>query len=274
MINFHGGDPLNRAIGVFDSGVGGLTVLRELIKALPNEDCFYLGDTARIPYGTKSKETVTGFAIKNTEFLVSLGIKFLVVACNTAAAAGLDAIAERFDIPTIGVVLPGAERAVRVTKNGRVGVIGTRGTITSGAYEREIVKINPGVEVFQQPCPLFVPLAEEGWVEDEIAGLTAERYLSRFAELGVDTLVLGCTHYPLLKGVIQRAVGYDVTLVDSAAPVAMEVKKRLEEAGLMRDGGGGEKRFFVTDDPDSFIRVGEPFLGCSIGDVKHVDIVV
>ncbi len=270
----HGGDPLNRAIGVFDSGVGGLTVLREIIKALPSEDCFYLGDTARIPYGTKSKETVTGFAIKNTEFLVSLGIKFLVVACNTAAAAGLDRIAERFDVPTIGVVLPGAERAARVTKNGRLGVIGTRATILSGAYEREIVRIDPVIKVFQQPCPLFVPLAEEGWTEDEIAHLTAERYLSRFADHSIDTLVLGCTHYPLLKGVIQQAVGYDVTLVDSAAPIAWDVKKRLDEMGLKRDGSGGVKRFFVTDDPDSFKRVGEPFLGCRIDDVKHVDIVM
>lgn len=259
---------------MFDSGVGGLTVLREIMKALPNEDCFYLGDTARIPYGTKSKETVTGFAIKNTEFLVSLGIKFLVVACNTAAAAGLDAIADRFDVPTIGVVLPGAERAVRVTKNGRVGVIGTRATVLSGAYEREIVKIDPAVQVFQQPCPLFVPLAEEGWTEDEITRLTAERYLSRFAEFDLDTLVLGCTHYPLLKGVIQEAVGYDVTLVDSAVPIAWEVKKRLTEMGLKRNGGEGKKRFFVTDDPDNFKRVGEPFLGCRIDDVEHVDIVV
>lgn len=269
-----GRSPLNKAIGVFDSGVGGLTVLREILKALPNEDCFYLGDTARIPYGTKSKETVTGFAVKNTEFLVSLGIKFLVVACNTAAAAGLDAIAERFDIPTIGVVVPGAERAAKITKNGRVGVIGTRGTVMSGAYEREIVRINPDIQVFQQPCPLFVPLAEEGWTENEIARLTAEKYLSPFIDCGVDTLVLGCTHYPLLKKVIQETVGYDVELVDSAVPIAWEVKKRLEEMGLERKGEGGKNRFFVTDDPDNFIRVGGPFLGRGIGDVKHVDVVV
>ena len=259
---------------MFDSGVGGLTVFREILKALPNEDCFYLGDTARLPYGTKSKETVTTFAVKNTEFLVSLGIKFLVVACNTAASAGLETIEEKFDIPTIGVVLPGAEKAVKVTKNGKIGVIGTRSTITSGAYKVEIANIDPDVQVFQQPCPLFVPLAEEGWTENEVAHLVAEEYLAGFSAHGVDTLILGCTHYPLLKKAIQQTVGYDVQLVDSALPIAWEVKNRLEKMGLEREENEREYKFFVTDDPENFIRVGEPFLGQSIDDVQHVDIVV
>jgi glutamate racemase len=262
------------AIGVFDSGVGGLTVFREILKALPNEDCFYLGDTARLPYGTKSKETVTTFAVKNTEFLVSLGIKFLVVACNTAASAGLETIEEKFDIPTIGVVLPGAEKAVKATKNGKVGVIGTRSTIMSGAYKAEITNINPDVQVFQQPCPLFVPLAEEGWTENEVAHLVAEEYLAGFSAHGVDTLILGCTHYPLLKKAIQQAVGYEVQLVDSALPIAWEVKKRLEKMGIERKENERKFKFFVTDDPENFIRVGEPFLGHKIDDVEHVDIVV
>lgn len=273
-ISEHGENFKKNAIGVFDSGVGGLTVLREILKALPNEDCFYLGDTARLPYGTKSKETVTTFAVKNTEFLVSLGIKFLVVACNTAASAGLETIEEKFDIPTIGVVLPGAEKAVKVTKNGKIGVIGTRSTIMSGAYKVEIANIDPDIQVFQHPCPLFVPLTEEGWTENEVAYLVAEEYLAGFSEHDVDTLILGCTHYPLLKKAIQQTVGYDVQLVDSALPIAWEVKNRLEEMGLEREENERKHKFFVTDDPENFIRVGEPFLGHSIVDVEHVDIVV
>ena len=261
------------AIGVFDSGVGGLTVLREVLRALPNEDCIYLGDTARIPYGTKSPETVVRFARKNADFLVSLGIKFLIVACNTAASAGIDAISEHAGVPTIGVIRPGAARACRVSKNGRIGVIGTRATVQSGAYEREIRAVDRDMQVFSTPCPLFVPLAEEGWTDDDVTALVAERYLAGLAARDIDTLVLGCTHYPLLKTVIAQTVGYDVSIVDSATPVAREVKTLLAEHGL-ENGGGRDRRisFYVTDDPDSFTRVGGPFLGIPISDVTHVDI--
>ncbi len=263
------------SIGVFDSGVGGLTVLKEIVRALPGEDCIYLGDTARIPYGNKSKDTVTKFALKNTEFLVSLGIKFLVVACNTAASAGMDAVRDQYDIPTIGVISPEARRAAAVTKNKTVGVIGTRATIGSGAYERAIHGYDPDITVLTRPCPLFVPLAEEGWFEDEITLQVAERYLMDLSDKGMDTLVLGCTHYPLLRKVIAEAVGYDVTLVDSAIPIAREVRETLDSKGLLQ--GDGRKRkltFYVTDDPKSFRRVGEAFLGFPLDDVQHVDIVV
>ncbi|MBN1880687.1 MAG: glutamate racemase [Deltaproteobacteria bacterium] len=265
--------PSDGAIGVFDSGVGGLTVLREVLRALPSEDCIYLGDTARIPYGNKSPETVVRFARKNADFLVSLGIKFLIVACNTAASAGMDAIREHAGVPTIGVIRPGAARACKVSKNGRVGVIGTRATIQSGAYEREIQAINRDMQVFSTPCPLFVPLAEEGWTDDDVTALVAQRYLAEMAARDIDTLVLGCTHYPLLKTVIAQTVGYEVKIVDSATPVAQEVKDMLAGQGM--ENGDGRKRkvsFYVTDDPDTFARVGGPFLGIPITEVTHVDI--
>jgi len=260
-------------IGVFDSGVGGLTVLREILRALPNEDCMYLGDTARIPYGTKSPETVVRFARKNADFLVSQGIKFLVVACNTAASAGIDAIREHAGVPTIGVIRPGAARACRVSKNGRIGVIGTRATVSSGAYEREIKAVNRDMQVYSAPCPLFVPLAEEGWIDDDVTSLVAERYLSDLVARDIDTLVLGCTHYPLLKTVIAQTVGFDVSIVDSATPVARKVKDLLAERSL-ENTDKHERRvsFYVTDDPDTFARVGGSFLGIPISDVTHVDI--
>jgi len=267
------------AIGIFDSGVGGLTVTKQIARALPDEDCIYLGDTARIPYGTKSVDTIRRFSLKNSEFLVSLGIKYLVVACNTAASAGLDIISDKFDIPVIGVILPGARRAAKITKNGRVGIIGTRTTIASGAYEAEIKSLSPKIHVYSAACPLFVPLAEEGWTENEVAYLAAKEYLCGLVDKGVDTLLLGCTHYPLLKKVIAETMGFDVNIVDSAVPVATEVKEDLERLGLIR-GATEEKnrkrklKFFVTDDPKSFVRVGEPFLGLEIDDVEHVDIVV
>jgi glutamate racemase len=265
----------NGSIGVFDSGVGGLTVLREIARALPNEDCIYLGDTARLPYGNKSQDTVTKFALKNSDFLVSLGIKFLVIACNTAASAGLKEVKEHLTIPTTGVIKPEARRAATATRNKKVGVIGTRSTIASGAYERAIHKHDPGITVITQPCPLFVPLAEEGWFEDEVTRTVAERYLGEVVGKGIDTLVLGCTHYPLLKKVIAETVGRDVALVDSAVPIALEVKETLEQMGLLRDDNRARLlTYYVTDDPKNFRRVGEAFLGFPLDDVRHVDIAV
>jgi len=263
------------SIGVFDSGVGGLTVLREIARALPDEDCVYLGDTARLPYGNKSRGTVTKFALQNSAFLVSLGIKFLVIACNTAASAGLAEVKEHFDVPTTGVIKPEAKRAARVTKNKKVGVIGTRSTIASAAYERAIHEHDPGITVIAKPCPLFVPLAEEGWFDDEVTRMVAERYLTDLVGQDVDTLVLGCTHYPLLKKVIAETVGRDVALVDSAIPIAREVRETLGEMNLLR--GNGRKRlltYYVTDDPKIFTRVGESFLGFPLEDVRHVDIAI
>jgi len=262
-----------KAIGIFDSGVGGLTVLREIVKALPQEDTVYLGDTARVPYGTKSPETVVRFARQITSFLLSRDIKLLVVACNTASAVSLDELKAEFPIPIVGVIEPGAVQAAAVTKSGRVGVIGTAGTIRSSAYTKAIKRINPDIEVITAECPIFVPLAEEGWVDNEVARLTAEIYLKDLKASGVDTLVLGCTHYPLLKGLIGEVMGEGVTLVDSAQETARVVKEILAARGETRpDQETGNHHFFVTDVPAGFIRVGNRFLGGVLGDVYQVNL--
>lgn len=262
-----------KAIGIFDSGVGGLTVLREIVKALPQEDTVYLGDTARVPYGTKSPETVVRFARQITSFLLSRDIKLLVVACNTASAVSLDELKAEFPIPIVGVIEPGAVQAAAVTKSGRVGVIGTAGTIRSSAYTKAIKRINPDIEVITAECPIFVPLAEEGWVDNEVARLTAGIYLKDLKASGVDTLVLGCTHYPLLKGLIGEVMGEGVTLVDSAQETARVVKEILAARGETRpDQETGNHHFFVTDVPAGFIRVGNRFLGGVLGDVYQVNL--
>lgn len=262
-----------KAIGIFDSGVGGLTVLREIIKAMPQEDTIYLGDTARVPYGTKSPETVIRFARQITSFLVSRDIKLLVVACNTASAVSLEELKAEFAIPIVGVIEPGATRAVAATRSGRVGVIGTAGTIRSSAYTKAIKRINPDIEVITGECPMFVPLAEEGWVDNEVARLTARTYLQPLKDHGVDTLVLGCTHYPLLKGIIAEVMGEGVTLVDSAAETAGRVREILAEQGDIRPPQeNGNHHFFVTDVPAGFIRIGNRFLGGSFGDVYQINL--
>lgn len=262
-----------KAIGIFDSGVGGLTVLKEIFKALPQEDTIYLGDTARVPYGTKSPETVTRYARQITSFLVGRDIKLLVVACNTASAFSLDALKEKFPIPIVGVIEPGARRAASVTKTGKVGVIGTEGTIRSSAYAKAIKRMNPEIEVITRACPLFVPLAEEGWTDNEVARMAARMYLQGLKEEGVDTLVLGCTHYPLLKGIISEVMGEGVTLVDSAEETARTVAEILRGSGSLRPSSEkGNHHYFVTDVPAGFIRVGNRFLGGRLGDVYQVDL--
>ncbi len=262
-----------KSIGIFDSGVGGLTVLKEVVKALPQEDTIYLGDTARVPYGTKSPETVTRYSLQVTSFLVERDIKLLVVACNTASAVSLDALKNHFSIPIIGVIEPGARRAVSVTRSGKVGVIGTTATIQSSAYSKAIKKIDRGIEVVTRACPLFVPLAEEGWVDNEVARLTARNYLQGLKEEGVDTLVLGCTHYPLLKGIIAEVMGDGVKLVDSAEETARTVAETLGAGDILRPSSErGNHHFFVTDVPAGFIRVGNRFLGGRLGDVYQVNL--
>ena len=262
-----------KAIGIFDSGIGGLTVLKELVKAMPQEDTLYVGDTARVPYGTKSSETVTRYAIEIASFLVKRDIKLLVVACNTASAVSLQALQERFSIPVVGVIEPGARRAAAVTRSGRVGVIGTEATIKSSAYTRAIKRINPAIEVITQICPLFVPLAEEGWTDNEVARLTAKTYLAGLKEIGVDTLVLGCTHYPLLKEIIAETMGEQVRLVDSAAETARTVADILLGRGLLRPvAEKGNRHYFVTDVPAGFIRIGNRFLGGDLEDVHQVNL--
>ncbi len=262
-----------KAIGIFDSGVGGLTVLKEIARALPQEDTIYLGDTARVPYGTKSPETVTRYSRQITSFLVSRDIKLLVVACNTASAVSLDDLKENFALPIVGVIEPGARAAAAATKTGKVGVIGTEGTIRSSAYAKAIKRLNPEVEVLTRACPLFVPLAEEGWVDNEVARLTARLYLQGLKEEGVDTLVLGCTHYPLLKGIVAEVMGPDVRLVDSAEETARTVADILRGKGLLRPSSEkGNHHYFVTDVPAGFIRVGNRFLGGKLGDVYQVSL--
>ncbi|NIM18762.1 MAG: glutamate racemase [Candidatus Latescibacteria bacterium] len=252
------------AIGVFDSGIGGLTVMKELLRLLPGESFVYFGDTARVPYGNKSAETVLKFSREAIYFLMQKGVKLVVVACNTASAEALPALEKEMTIPVVGVIEPGIRAAVTATKKARVGVIGTLGTIRSGAYQNGIKQLAPDVEVFARACPLFVPLAEEGWVDGEVAGLVATRYLSEYRQEGIDTLVLGCTHYPLLHGVIGRVMGNDVTLVDSAVETAKRVAEVLSEKQLHREEEEGNFSVYLSDISPTFKQVGERFLGREI----------
>jgi len=258
-------------IGVFDSGIGGLTVVRELIRQLPNESIIYFGDTARVPYGPKSPETVLRYSREITGFLKGQGIKAMVIACNTATAHALAALREENDLPIIGVIEPGSRAAARATTGGRVGVIGTYGTINSRAYEKAIAAARPGTTITALPCPLFVPLVEEGWLETEATSLIAKAYLSPLVDAKIDTLVLGCTHYPLLKRVIGTTVGREVRLIDSAEETAAETAAVLRDAGLTHaEDGEARYRFIASDAPEMFLRVGQRFLGASIDRVETV----
>ncbi len=261
------------AIGIFDSGIGGLTVMREIMRLLPQENLIYLGDTARVPYGIRSRETVRRYAVENATFLLRQNIKLIVVACNTVSAVGIDAIREITSVPVIGVLKPGARAAVQNTVKKRVGVIGTEATIQSSAYQREIKSLNTDIEVLTKACPLFVPLVEEGWLEGDIVEAIISTYLGELKESGIDTLVLGCTHYPLLKKSIQRVMGNDVRLIDSAVETARAVKELLQEKGLISSSNNdGNRAFYVTDSPERFRSIGERFLGCQIQDIQKVQI--
>lgn len=262
------------AIGVFDSGVGGLTVLKALMERLPNESTVYLGDTARVPYGTKSGEVVTRYSLANANALLEYGVKLLVVACNTASAVALPALRERLPIPVLGVIIPGAQAAERATRSGKIAVIGTPGTILSGAYQHAIAAERPDLEVRTKSCPLFVPLAEEGWTDGEVPRLVAREYLTgALLAGGVDTLVLGCTHYPLLASIIREVVGPDVTLVDSAKATAERVAEVLGERDLLEfERAAVERQFLVTDTPDRFLEVGSRFLGQQISGARQIDL--
>ncbi len=258
-------------IGVFDSGVGGLTVVAAIRRALPNEPILYLGDTARVPYGTKSKDVVSRYARNCARFLVEQGAKMVVVACNTASAYGLVGLTEELGLPVVGVIEPGAKAAVAASRGGRIGVIGTEGTIASGSYQNALTHLTSHAEVHTRACPLFVPLAEEGMSEHPATLLLASEYLQPLVAAHVDTLVLGCTHYPLLTNTIRKVVGPDVAIVDSATAVATEVGalvKKLDAAPSPR----APDRFFATDVGPRFRRVGEAFLGDTIGEVQLVDL--
>jgi glutamate racemase len=259
------------SIGVFDSGVGGLTVVHEIVEALGHEHLIYLGDTARYPYGTKSAETVRRYSLENAEFLADKGIKLLVVACNSASAVALDALNERVRVPVVGVIEPGAQRAVAATRNGKIGVIGTEATIASGTYTRALKRLDPRVEIYTRACPLFVPLAEEGWVDNDVARSATALYLTSLKRSGIDTLVLGCTHYPLLANVIAEVMGDRVQLVDSARTTAEAVAAILGRRGLARRTGTGSVSFFVTDVPDRFVKVGARFMGHRVESAVRIE---
>jgi glutamate racemase len=260
-----------RAIGVFDSGIGGLTVLKELAGALPAEDFIYLGDTARVPYGAKSNEVIIRYSRENTEFLLAKGIKLLVVACNTSSAIALGTIARDTIVPVIGVIEPGARAAAAASRNGRIGVIGTEATIASGAYTRALQQLRPGVEIYTRACPLLVPLVEEGWTDNEIAERTVAHYLESLKLSGIDTLLLGCTHYPLLSELFRRVLGPGVSLVDSAVATVVAVTERLNELHLMRTRGMGTQSFFVTETPERFVRLGRRFLGPQVESAVRIE---
>lgn len=261
----------DRAIGIFDSGIGGLTVVRALTKLLPNESLVYLGDTGRYPYGTKSADVVRRYSFENTDFLVDKQVKMLVVACNTSTAVALDALQRRVSVPVVGVIEPGARAAAAATRNRKVGVIGTEATIRSGEYTRALRAVRPELEIYTRACPLFVPLAEEGWVDNEVAGRAARLYLTSLARSGIDTLILGCTHYPLLKAVIRATMGRGVRLVDSGVATAAAVETVLRAEGLLRRRAGGEASFFVTDAPERFVKVGARFLGAQVDSAVQLD---
>jgi glutamate racemase len=258
-------------IGVFDSGIGGLTVVRELMRQLPNESIIYFGDTARVPYGPKSPDTVIRYSREIVDFLKREGVKAIVVACNTATAHALPTLQEENALPVIGVIEPGSRAAAKATRSGKVGVIGTQGTVNSRAYERAIAAAAPNSHITAQACPLFVPLVEEGWLDTEVTRLVAQEYLSRFDSEDVDTLVLGCTHYPLLKKIIGETIGREVRLIDSAEETAAQTAKTLREKGLAHDQTDDARyRFIASDAPDQFLRVGGRFLGASIDRVETV----
>ncbi len=261
----------DKPIGVFDSGIGGLTVLKEIIKELPNEGTIYLGDTARVPYGMRSQETIIRYSFENTKFLFSRDIKLLVIACNTASSISLDAIKNSISIPVIGVIEPGAKAAVKATRNKKVGVIGTEATVRSNSYTKAIKAIDGSIEVFGLSCPLFVPLVEEGWTEGNIVTLIAQRYLEEIKDKGIDTVVLGCTHYPLLKKVIAGVMGKGIRLIDSALETSHEIKTMLDVIDLNRKQKGMPLReFYVTDSPERFLKVGGNFLGQKIEHIEKI----
>lgn len=262
-----------RPIGVFDSGVGGLTVLREIMEMMPYEDVIYFGDTARIPYGSKSEQTVKKFAYQCAKFLYDKGVKTIVIACNTASAVAIDYLKDRFDIPVIGVIEPGARGAVEATKNGRIGVIGTYATIGSSAYQNKIMEKMPEAEIVGIPCPLFVPIVEEGWEYSEVARLTARQYLAELMEHDVDSLVLGCTHYPILRHTIGQVLGEKVRLVNPAFETAKELKETLRENNMTKnDFVKAVYRYYVSDAPEKFRRIGGNFLKKEIELLEEIQI--
>ena len=262
-------------IGVFDSGVGGLTVAREIMRNLPKEDIVYFGDTARVPYGSKSKDTIIRYSRQIINFLQTKGVKVIVIACNTASALALDAVKDEFDIPIIGVVNPGARAALAVTKTKKIGVIGTEATVKSAMYEKIIGEINPEISVVAQACPLFVPLVEEGFKKHHVTDEIIDYYLSPLKESDIDALILGCTHYPLLRSKIREYVGDKITLVNPAYETAMDLKALLQESDMENpdiEGDHGSYSFYVSDAADKFKQFANSILPYDIETTKQINI--
>lgn len=263
-------------IGVFDSGVGGLTVVREIMRQIPNEKIIYFGDTARVPYGSKSQDTVTRYSEQIVRFLRTFDVKTIVVACNTASAYALDTLEQESDIPIIGVVKPGAKAAVDVTKNGKIGVIATEATIGSRIYNQYIQDLNHNVTIYGKACPLFVPLVEEGLLQDPVTDEIARRYLAELIDIDIDTLILGCTHYPLIRSTLGRIVGDRVTLVNPAYETAIELKEMLGELDMLNDEtpglGSNRYQFYVSDKADKFVRFANSIIKYGILSAKTINI--
>ncbi|MHB8111678.1 MAG: glutamate racemase [Syntrophorhabdaceae bacterium] len=255
---------------MFDSGVGGMTVLKEVKALLPREHIIYFGDTARVPYGNKSPQMVTKYALESALFLLTKGIKLLIIACNTSSAYALKILQKKMPVPVIGVIDPGAKEAVRNTQSLKVAVIATRTTVKSMAYDRSIKKLDQRIEVFSRACPLFVPIVEEGLERDDIALLTAGKYLSDLKDTGIDVLVMGCTHYPVLEDVIRQTVGSGVKIVHSGKETAKEARAILAHKELFNKRGRGKCEYFVTDTPESFHEIGGRILGESLTHVKSL----
>ena len=266
----------NAPIGIFDSGLGGLTVAREVIRQIPNERIVYFGDTARVPYGSKSKDTIRHYSEQIVNFLYTKDVKAIVVACNTASAYALEEIRDEVKVPIIGVVKPGAFTAAKSTRNQKIGVIGTEGTVHSDLYKRYIRELDPSIEVFQKACPLLCPLVDEGWWHDEITTSVVRRYLRGLTAAGIDTLILGCTHYPLIRSTIRSVVGERVTLINPAYETALELKRLLQEKELLSEEslpGSEEKyRFYVSDDPGKFDAFASSVLEFSVSPSEKVHI--
>lgn len=261
-----------KPIGVFDSGIGGLTVVKRLLSTLPNENIVYFGDTARVPYGSKSNETVIEYSLQDAQFLINKNVKLIVVACNTASSVAIPALKEKFSVPIVEMIGVGSAAAINATKNGRIGVIGTRATINNKAYSKAIKKTDSSKEVFESACPLFVPLAEEGWIDHPATRLIAREYLSEIKAKGVDTLVLGCTHYPILADTIQAEMGNEVKLIDSGVAAADQVKRELDRLAIgSRSAVPGNIDFYVSDVPQKFSEIAELFLGRKINNVHRID---
>ncbi len=262
-----------RAIGIFDSGIGGLTVYKAVKELMPEEKVIYLGDTAHLPYGTKSPETIIKFSENNSKFLIGKGVKIVVIACNSSSSYAVSHLQNILDIPVLGVIDPGSEAAI-LQEEKEIGVIGTSATISSGAYERSILKKDPDANITSIDCPLFVPLVEEGWIDHKVTDLVIQEYLLPLKEKGIKTLVLGCTHYPLLKNSINRILGNGITLIDSAEVIAKKTNSILKELGWLNPSGdfNEDDEFYVTDFPERFKKVGEIFLKKKIDKVEMISL--